>query len=179
MKATELHPLMISFICKKIEQTLFDEDANHYIMVHERDKIIDFLNQEMGLWIPTPALPKGGSGERGWDIFLQTTPTPPLEKEGKKLAGFGKGGEEVCWLWKRRGGSLLALEKERRKLAGFGKGGEEVCWLWKRRGGSLLALEKERRKLAGFGKGGEKITLEKEGFTLMLSNKDGNIILFL
>ena len=26
-----------------------------------------------------------------------------LEKEGRKLAGFGKGGEEVCWLWKRRG----------------------------------------------------------------------------
>ncbi len=44
-----------------------------------------------------------------------------LEKEGRKFAGFGKGGEEVSWLWKRRGGSLLALEKEGRKS------------LWKRR----------------------------------------------
>ena len=67
--------------CRKLERNgtrtalFFDEDANHYIMVHERDKIIDFLNQEMGLWIPTPALQKGGSGEIGWDIFLQTTPT--------------------------------------------------------------------------------------------------------
>ena len=35
---------------------------------------------------PTPALPKGGRRERSWDSILQTTPTPPLEKEGMKLA---------------------------------------------------------------------------------------------
>ena len=28
---------------------LFDEDDNHYMMVHQRKRIIDFLNQEMGL----------------------------------------------------------------------------------------------------------------------------------
>ena len=28
---------------------LFDEDANHYMMVHHRKKIIDFLNQELEL----------------------------------------------------------------------------------------------------------------------------------
>ena len=66
-------------------------------------------------------------------FFLTNHPCP----------SFGKGGEEVCSLWKRRGGSLLALEKEGRTFARFGKGGEDVCSFWERRGGRLLVLEKE------------------------------------
>ena len=32
-----------------------------------------------------PGPPEGREEEKGWDIILQTTPTPPLKKEGMKL----------------------------------------------------------------------------------------------
>ena len=52
--------------------------------------------------IPTPALPKGGRWERGWDIVRQTTPNPSFGKGGERVSSLEKEGKELA-RWKRRG----------------------------------------------------------------------------